>query len=75
MRVEIKDGIGGCTGHGRCVLIAEEVYRLDDQGYNADRGKILEVAPHLEGSAAYGADVCPEQAIVILDKPTKLSGD
>jgi ferredoxin len=37
MRVKI-DG-EHCTGHGRCAKYAPNVYRLDDDGYNADRGR------------------------------------
>lgn len=70
MRVEIKNGMGGCTGHGRCVVVADDVYSLDDQGYNAARGSILDIAPDLEDSAERGADNCPEGAIIILEQQT-----
>ena len=33
-----------CTGHGRCAKYAPNVYTLSDEdGYNADRGQVIEV--------------------------------
>ena len=69
MRVQIalgKDGgQQGCTGHGRCAVMAGDVYRLDDNGYNVDRGGTIEVPPGLEESARLGVRVCPEGAITV----------
>jgi ferredoxin len=65
MRVKIDAAL--CSGHGRCAKFAPDVYKLDDNGYNTDRGKTLEVAPELEASARKGAKLCPERAITIVE--------
>lgn len=67
MKVEIKRGLGGCVGHGRCSVLAGAVYRLDDDGYNADQGTIIEIDADHERAARVGAQNCPERAIIILD--------
>jgi ferredoxin len=64
MKVEVNDQ---CSGHGRCFILAPEVYRLDDNGYNADRGQTFDVAPGHEDAAALGIDNCPEAAINAVD--------
>ncbi len=65
MKVKIDADL--CTGHGRCCVVAPEFYKLDDNGYSADRGKILDVPPGLESAARLGAEKCPERAITIVD--------
>ena len=65
MRVSIDATL--CSGHGRCAKLAGDVYKLDSNGYNAERGKTLEVAPGHEASARKGAKFCPERAIRILE--------
>lgn len=66
MKVKIDATL--CSGHGRCAKLAPDVYRLDDNGYNADRGKTLEIDPALESAARKGAKLCPERAITILER-------
>lgn len=56
-----------CTGHGRCCVLAGEVYELDDDGYNAHRGGVIDVGPGDEEAARLGAEVCPEAAISLID--------
>lgn len=56
-----------CTGHGRCAHYGPEVYRLDDDGYNADRGTTIEVPVGLEDQAKLGMKSCPERAITLVD--------
>ena len=56
-----------CTGHGRCCAVAPNFYRLDDNGYNADRGKTLDVPAALQAAARLGAARCPERAIRIIE--------
>lgn len=56
-----------CSGHGMCEVVAEEVYTLDDAGFNAAVGIETDVPPELEDAAVAGANACPEQAIRILD--------
>ena len=65
MRVKI-DG-EHCTGHGRCAKYAPNVYRLDDDGYNADRGSEIDVPPGEEENAKRGMKSCPEQAMTLVE--------
>ena len=69
MRVHIElgedGGQQGCTGHGRCAVMAGDVYELDDVGYNRYRGQTIEIPAGLEESAKTGVRVCPEGAIRI----------
>jgi ferredoxin len=65
VRVKIDQEL--CTGHGRCQVLAGRVYKLDSNGYNADRGKTLEIAAELQAEARKGAKLCPERAISILE--------
>ncbi len=62
--MKIKIDETKCSGHGRCFVLAPEVYRLDDEGYNADRGATIEVPPDLEKKAMIGVKNCPEAAII-----------
>jgi len=66
--VKIKISEEHCTGHGRCMVVAPAVYKLDDNGYNADRGKTIPVAKALEAAARLGAAKCPERAITIIEE-------
>ena len=45
-----------CTGHGRCCAVAPEFYQLDDNGYNADRGKTLEVPAGMQAAETAAID-------------------
>lgn len=56
-----------CTGHGRCAAVAPEFYVLDDNGYNAQRGKTMEVPATMAAAARLGAARCPERAITIIE--------
>jgi ferredoxin len=66
MKVKIDEQL--CTGHGRCNVLAERVYRLDDDGYNADRGSTIDVPAGLEADALRGVQNCPEGAIVVIEE-------
>jgi ferredoxin len=57
-----------CSGHGRCYVLAPEVYELDDDGYNAHRGSVIDVAPGLEEAALLGLKNCPEAAITVVEE-------
>jgi ferredoxin len=57
-----------CTGHGRCAKYAPNVFRLDDDGYNADRGGEIEVPSGEEGNAIKGMKSCPEKAISLVEE-------
>jgi ferredoxin len=65
VKLGIDGGQQGCTGHARCAVMAGEFYDVDDEGYNVHRGETVDVPPELEAAARYGAQVCPERAIVI----------
>jgi ferredoxin len=66
MKVKIDADL--CTGHGRCSVVAPQFYKLDDNGYNADRGKTVDVPAGLEAAARLGSQKCPERAITIVEK-------
>jgi ferredoxin len=50
-----------CTGHGRCYVVAPDLFDSDDDG----RGVVLraEVPPELEPSARTAEASCPERAV------------
>jgi ferredoxin len=66
MKMKIDEEM--CTGHGRCAHYAPKVFRLDDDGYNADRGGIVDVPAGEEKNAALGMKSCPERAITIVEE-------
>jgi len=53
-----------CVGHGRCYVLAPEVYEEDDRGHCVVVRP--DVAPEHERGARLGAENCPEQAIEIV---------
>lgn len=63
VKVELNRDV--CTGHGRCYVLAPEVFEADDDGYGVVR--VAEVTPELEAAARKGAGNCPENAITVLD--------
>jgi ferredoxin len=54
-----------CVGHGRCYVLAPDVFESDDFGHcvvlRADP------PPELEHAARTGAENCPERAITVVD--------
>ena len=54
-----------CSGHGRCYVLAAEVYEADEDGYNKHRDGEFDVPDELEALARKGAASCPERAITI----------
>ena len=52
-----------CVGHGRCYVLAPDVFTTDDFGHCV----LLEAQPAdaLADQARVGADNCPEQAITV----------
>ena len=50
-----------CTGHGRCYMLAPDVYSEDERGHCQLRHESVTGA--LLASARLGAEACPEQAI------------
>ena len=54
-----------CVGHGRCYVLAPDVYEEDDEGRCILRE--AEVPRELEDAARVGASNCPEAALSIDD--------
>jgi ferredoxin len=52
-----------CVGHGRCYVLAPDVFGTDEFGHSI----VLEeqIGEGLRAQAQIGADNCPEQAITI----------
>jgi ferredoxin len=69
--MQVKIDAALCSGHGRCAKLAPTVYKLDDNGYNADRGRTLDIPPAQEAAARKGAKLCPERAITIIEAVTQ----
>ena len=56
-----------CAGHGLCFGLSPEVFGADEEGFNKDIGRTVEVPPHLEEAARRGARSCPESAIQLFE--------
>jgi ferredoxin len=55
-----------CMGHGRCYMMAPDLFACDDEGYVTIRDQTIDVpADHVE-AAEDAAGTCPEQAITLL---------
>jgi len=52
-----------CTGHGRCYVLAPEVFDEDEPGHCVL--KLETVPPELQSSARSGVESCPEHALTI----------
>ncbi len=52
-----------CTGHGRCYVLAPDVFEADDEGYCMIPRD--QVTPEQADAARRGALNCPEDAIEI----------
>jgi len=64
MKVRVDEEL--CSGHGRCHVNAEDVFRLDDNGCNADRGSTIDIPEGADKDALFGLRSCPESAISIV---------
>lgn len=57
-----------CAGHGRCAVVAPEVFSVDeDEGANAELDRYVEVPVTLEAQARKGAWSCPDAAIRLFE--------
>jgi ferredoxin len=54
-----------CTGHGRCYVLAPDVFDADADGYGVVR--VADVPPELEAEARTAVASCPERAISIVE--------
>ena len=52
-----------CSGHGRCYVLAPEIFQSDDQGFGVVT--CTEVTDDLLDAAERGANACPERAITV----------
>jgi ferredoxin len=62
--VKISVDMTKCQDHGQCAIAAPEVFRINDEGRLEYEGEVDE-ARRMEVEEA--ADVCPVQAIELLD--------
>jgi ferredoxin len=61
MKVRVDEE--ACTGHGRCYMLAPDVFAPDDRGHCVV--VVADVPAELEGQARAGQANCPEQAITV----------
>lgn len=55
-----------CQGHNRCVVVAPELFEIDDLGYAHEvNGGVI--SPEQEDKARLAVANCPEHAIVITE--------
>lgn len=64
MKVKVDGAL--CTGHGRCYMLAPDVFEPDDEGYNLQRDTLVDVTEEQEKAARLGARACPEGAITVI---------
>ena len=55
-----------CAGHGMCFSTAPGVFVADDDGFNRDVGRTVEVDDAQAAVVGLAARTCPEQAIRVL---------
>jgi ferredoxin len=63
MKVRVDDAL--CQGHGRCYVLAPDVFESDDHGHCIVLHEVI--GADLEAAARTGADNCPEAAITLAD--------
>ncbi len=60
-RVKVEHDSEACVGHGRCYVLAPDVFDEDEQGHGVV--KVASLPADLEKQARHAADNCPEDAI------------
>jgi ferredoxin len=63
MSARVRVDLDKCVGHGRCYVLAPEVFGEDERGYCVISR--AELPAELESAARLGADNCPEHAITV----------
>ncbi len=53
-----------CQGHNRCIVLAKELFDVDEEGYAHEENEGV-VPKELEAKARLAVDNCPEVAISI----------
>ena len=63
--MKVRVDLDKCVGHGRCYVLAPDVFSEDERGYCV---LLLEtVPPEITHQARLGEENCPEQAISLED--------
>ena len=63
--MKVRVDLERCVGHGRCYVLAPDVFSEDDQGHCV---LLVEtVPPNLATQARLGEENCPEQAITVVE--------
>lgn len=67
-KLKIEHDADACVGHGRCYLLAPDVFDEDEQGH----GVVKQTSVHadLEKQARLAAENCPEDAISLRSDDT-----
>jgi len=55
-----------CQGHNRCVVLAPDLFDVDDLGF-AQAREAGAIAPTMEAKAQLAEANCPEHAVVLED--------
>ncbi|HEX5367410.1 MAG TPA: ferredoxin [Acidimicrobiales bacterium] len=55
-----------CQGHNRCVVVAPDLFEVDDYGTASEIGDGI-VPPDREEAARLAVDNCPEYAVSIIE--------
>ncbi len=59
--MKVEHDSDACVGHGRCYVLAPEVFGEDEQGHAVV--KVASLPAELEKQARQAAENCPEDAI------------
>ncbi len=62
-RLKVAHDSDACVGHGRCYVLAPDVFDEDEQGHGVV--KLTSVPAELEKQARTAAENCPEDAIAL----------
>ncbi|MEY2422009.1 MAG: ferredoxin [Acidimicrobiaceae bacterium] len=63
-RMKVRIDADRCEGHGRCYVLAPELFEPDEIGNSHERGS-GEVEPQCKERAFLAARNCPEHAVII----------
>ena len=64
--MKVRVDLARCVGHGRCYVLAPEVFSEDERGYCVLLRET--VPPELARQARLGEENCPERAISVEDE-------